>query len=197
MRPILIVRAARAAAALCLLGSTSVCADEDLQARLDKGEIVITTRPVAGSNLPEATVQAVIAAPPERLWRILEDCGNYQKNMQRVVRSRELSRQGQKVVCEVEIGLPFPLANLVGVTEATHVVGPPKWSRTWHLLRGDYHVNDGSWTLTRFQDDPKRTLAVYRLHAVPKSLVPDALLRKGQRDTLPKLMQHLRDITSD
>lgn len=168
---------------------------EDLQARLAKGEIVITTKDVSGSSIPEVMAQAVIETPPEKLWAIIQDCANYQKNMQRVVRSKEISRVGNKIVCETEIGLPFPLSNLVGVTEATHVVGPPKWSRTWHLLRGDYEVNNGSWTLTTFEGNPLRTLAVYRLHVIPKSMVPDALLRKGQRDALPKMINHLRDLT--
>ncbi len=180
-----------------LLTVTVAHADDDLKTRLEANEVVITTRAIAGSSLPEVTAQALIDAPAERIWAILQDCGNYQKNMQRVVRSKELSRQGNKVVCEVEIGLPFPLSNLVGVTEATHVVGPPKWSRTWHLLRGDFEVNEGSWTLTHYQDDPKRTLAVYKVHAIPKSAVPDAILRKGQRSAIPDLFNHLRKLTKD
>lgn len=172
-------------------------ADDDLKTRLEKGEVDVSTRAIVGSSLPEVTAQGLFDAPPERLWAILQDCGNYQKTMQRVARSKEISRQGQKVVCEVEIGLPFPLSNLVGVTESTHVVGPPKWSRTWHLLRGDYEVNDGSWTLTRYEDDPKRTLAVYRVHAIPKSALPDSILRKAQRKAIPDLFNHLRDITKN
>ncbi len=181
----------------CLFPVTAATADDDLKARLEKGEVEITTRAIAGSSLPEVTAQAIIETPPERLWAIVQDCGNYQKTMQRVVRSKEISQQGQKVVCEVEIGLPFPLSNLVGVTESTHTIGPPKWQRAWHLLRGDYEVNDGSWTLTRYEDDPKRTLAIYRVHAIPKSAVPDAILRKGQRTAIPNMFNHLRELTKN
>ena len=182
---------------LGLLAALPVMAADEGRSKLADGEIEISSRPIAGSSLPEVTVKGLIDAPPERIWAILQDCGSYQKTMQRVVRSKELSRSGQKVVCEVEIGLPFPLSNLVGVTEATHVIGPPTWSRSWHLLRGDYEANEGAWTLTRFDDDPKRTLAVYRLHAIPKSAVPDAILRKAQRTALPDLFKHLREITKN
>lgn len=167
----------------------------DDTARLDGGEILVVARPVPGSSLPEVTARAVIDAPPEKLWAILQDCGNYQKTMSRVASSKELSRQGNKVVCQVEIGLPFPLSNLTGVTEATHTIGPPKWVRAWKLISGDYDANTGSWTLTTWKDNPQRTLAVYKVHAVPKSSVPDAILRKAQKSALPAMMEHLRKIT--
>ena len=172
-------------------------AEDDLKTRLERGEVEVSSHAVAGSSMPEVIAQAIIDTPPERLWAILQDCGNYQKTMQRVARSKELSRQGQKVVCEVEIGLPFPLSNLIGVTESIHVVGPPKWSRTWHLLRGDYEINEGSWTLSRYEEDHKRTLAVYRVHAIPKSALPDSILRKAQRKAIPDLFNHLREITKN
>ncbi|WP_295396552.1 SRPBCC family protein [uncultured Thiodictyon sp.] len=180
---------------LGLCAAAAAAAPDDPKTRLEDGEVTVTLRPIAGSSLPEVTARGLIEAPAERIWAIIEDCGQFAKTMQHIARSRELSRQGQTVVCEVEISLPPPLANLVGVTQAVHVVGPPKWSRTWRLLRGDYLVNEGSWTLTRYADDPRRTLAVYRVHAVPKTHLPDALLRYEQRHALPELFRHLRQIT--
>lgn len=181
----------------CLIGLAAgpVAAADDPQVRLDRGEILISTRPVAGSDLPEATAQAVINAPAAKVWRILDDCGNYYRTMPRIVASKELERKGNRVVCQVKVGLPFPLSDLTSVTEATIVVGPPKWSRTWRMLRGDFDRNEGSWTLTPFDAEGRRTLAVYRIHAEPHTSVPAALLRKGQRDSLPKMMENLRQLT--
>ncbi|WP_295445356.1 SRPBCC family protein [uncultured Thiodictyon sp.] len=180
-----------------LCAAMVVLADADRETRLENGEVTVTMRTIAGSNLPEVTARGLIEAPPERVWAIIQDCGNFKKTMPHITRSRELSRQGQSVVCEVEIGLPAAFSNLVGVTAAVLVVGPPEWSRTWHLLRGDYEVNEGRWTLTRYGDDRERTLAVYRVHAVPKTALPDALLRYEQRTALPQLFNHLRQITKD
>ncbi len=194
MRAVLILALIFAVCATAIALPASSRAEDDSQTRLARGDILISTRTMAGSDLPEVTAQAVLPAAPEKVWRIIEDCGNYKRTMQRVAASKELERKGNRVVCEVTIDLPFPLSDLTGVTEAVHVVGPPKWSRTWHLLRGDYEKNEGSWTLTTFAGDANRTLAVYKLHAIPNSAVPAALIRKGQRDSLPKLIEHLREI---
>ncbi len=169
-------------------------AQADTQSRLDHGEILISSRPIAGSELPEVTLQAVVDAPASKIWKIIDDCGNYQRTMPRIASSKQLERTGSRVVCQVEVSLPFPLSNLTGVTEAVHTIGPPKWQRVWHLLRGDYEKNDGSWTLTPFDADGKRTLVVYKIHAIPKTSVPNAILRKGQRESLPKMIEHLREV---
>jgi hypothetical protein len=181
---------------LGLLAAISALANDNLPARLAQGEVVVSVNRTAGASLPELTAQGVIEAPAERVWAILQNCSNYQSTMPRVLRSEELSRQDQTVVCEIEIDLPFPLSNLIGVTEATHVIGPPEWSRSWHLLRGDYKVNDGSWTLTSFEDDPMRTLAVYRVHAAPKSSIPYFILKNAQRRAIPLMFDNLRKNTA-
>ena len=50
-----------------LLATASLAAD--VESRLAAGEVVVTTRAVAGCELPEAIVQAVIDAPPAAVWR--------------------------------------------------------------------------------------------------------------------------------
>lgn len=184
-------------ASCCFFGLAAgpATAADDSQTRLDRGDVLVSARAVAGSDLPEVTAQAVINAPPAKLWRIIDDCGNYQHTMPRIVASKELERKGNRVVCQVKVGLPFPLSDLTSVTEATIVAGPPKWSRTWHLLRGDFDRNEGSWTLTPFDAEGQRTLAVYRIHAEPHTSLPAAVLRKGQRDSLPQMLEHLRELT--
>jgi ribosome-associated toxin RatA of RatAB toxin-antitoxin module len=191
--PSLLVRLCVVVASL-LVTSSGGSAEDDTQSRLAKDEILISTRPIAGSDLPEVTAQAVFQVPPEKLWKVIDNCGNYKNTMERIIASKELERKGNRVVCEVTVGLPFPLSDLHSVTEAVHVVGPPKWTRTWKLLRGDFDRNDGSWTLTPFAGDANRTLAVYRLHTEPRTHVPLAILRRGQRESLPKLIEKLRGI---
>ena len=173
-----------------LLAPTAGHADD---ARLAKGEVLVTSREVAGCELPEVTAQAVVDAPPDRVWRIIDDCNHYKRHMPRVSASRELERKGNTVQCEVTVDMPFPLSDLTAVTQAEHVIGPPRWSRTWKLVRGDYDRNEGSWNLTAFDAAGTRTRVVYRLQVAPKTMVPNALVKKAQLNTLPDLMHRLRE----
>jgi ribosome-associated toxin RatA of RatAB toxin-antitoxin module len=162
------------------------------QERLSRGEIIVRTRPVPGSDLPEVTARGVIEAPPERVWALIDACGRYSRFMPRVKSSEEISRQGSTVVCRLEVELPFPFSNLVSVTRARHEAGPPLWSRRWDLVEGDYHHNRGAWELAAFAGNPQRTLALYRVWAVPKTVLPDAIVRSAQGKKIEGLFEALR-----
>lgn len=185
-------RAALTSVALLALALPGQAA-EDVETRLDRGEILVSTRPVAGSDMPEAVLRAVVDAPPERVWRVIDDCGNYKKTMPRVEASRQLERGAHRVVCEVTVDAT--VTSLTAVTEATNVVGPPQWSRRWKLVKGDYTRNEGGWTLEPFGPTGKRTRVTYRVHAEPKVSIPSFMLRKAQRSALPDLIERLRQTT--
>ncbi|MFP4596820.1 MAG: SRPBCC family protein [Persicimonas sp.] len=177
--------------ALCIVAGASAAIAQD-RASLSKGEIHVATEDVAGSDVPSMTMTAVIDAPPQKVWEIVSDCDKYESRMPNINEARELKREGNKVFCEVEVDLPFPLSNLTAVTEAVHKTSSKKWSRTWTLVRGDYSVNNGSWVLSPFEDDAKRTLAVYTVHADPDTFVPDWAREKAQKSSFPDLMERLR-----
>jgi hypothetical protein len=141
---------------------------DDVGARLDGGEIILSSEEVPGTNVPRAKMQGVIDAPPEKVWELVEHCAGYTKVMPRVDAATELSRDGGVVVCEVTVHTPFPLPNLTSRTQAVHTVDPGvRWERKWKLLSGDYKVNEGRWVLERYQGDPGRTLATYEIFADP------------------------------
>lgn len=167
-----------------------------LGADLDAGEILVTSEAVAGRDMPRARVEAVIEAPPEKVWEIIQSCGNYSKTMPRIAASKELSRDGGVTVCEVTVDMPFPLSNLTSRTEAVMTVQPGvRWERRWKLLSGDYHVNEGAWVLTPWRGDSKRTHARYELLADPKIHVPQAIINSAQTKSLPKTIERLREQT--
>ena len=163
--------------------------------KLDAGEILVETADVAGSDVPSITVTGVINVAPERVWAILEDCENYAGRLPRIDESREISRDGDIVICEVTVGLPFPMSDLSSQTRAVHTVGPPSWKREWTLIEGNYKINDGSWTLTTFNGDDSRTLAVYTVHAEPESRVPNRIRRRAQESSMPDIIETLRELT--
>jgi ribosome-associated toxin RatA of RatAB toxin-antitoxin module len=177
---------------LAVLASGSQAFAQD-KAALDRGEISVRSFPVAGYDVPRVVVQAVIEAPPSKVWEIIEDCNRYTERMSRIKAAKELERRGSKVICDVTIGLPFPISDLRATTESIHVVGPPTWSRTWTMLEGNYEKNDGSWVLTAFEGNPNRTLAIYTIHAIPHSAVPAWARQRAQRTSLPEVIERLRE----
>ena len=171
---------------LTLAAGAVSAADE--RARLDKGEIIITRRAIKGSDMPEATVKAVINAAPARIWSVLERCANYKKFMPRTTASDELSRKGNIIVCRITIDMPFPLSDMTTTTTAIHTVRKGFWRRAWNLLKGDFKYNKGSWTVTPFDTEGKRSMVIYKVHAEPNIPVPIWILKRASKSTLPDMI---------
>ena len=178
------------AALFCWPGS--VLADASEQARLERGEVIIHRVVVPGSEMPEAVVRGVVEAPPARVWAVIDQCARYPGRLPRVKAARELSRKGNVVICDVTIDMPFPFSDLRAKTRAVHTVRKDYFQRAWNLIEGDFKHNRGSWTFTPFAANTRRTLAVYRVHALPNTPVPIWLQRKASETTLPKLFKALR-----
>jgi hypothetical protein len=165
-------------------------AEQDRRTRLDRGDVIVELHPIAGADLPEVFVTAVIDAPPDHVWQIIDHCADYQRTMVRIKFSRELSRVGNVVRCESIVSLPWPLPDLHGITHAEHTVTPDLYKREWRIESGDYKENSGSWTLTPWA--PNRTLVEYRQHSQPKVRIPVAIQDLAARYALPDLIAKLR-----
>lgn len=171
-------------------------ANADVDARIAAGEIVLSTRDVAGCELPEVTLQAVIDAPPAAVWKIIDDCAGYKRTMLRIIESRELSRAGQVSRCQVTVEMPMPMSNMTSLSEAVSVPGPATWRRSWKLVSGDYKRNEGSWTLASFDAEGKRTRVVYKVLAEPNVSVPNFIIRRAQHSALPDMMRKIRALAT-
>jgi len=164
-----------------------------LKKRLEQGEVLVTTEAVAGSRAPRIVVQALIDAPPEAVWKHIEQSAHYAEFMPRVKESRELSRQGADIRTRVTVDMPFPLRNLTATTRVKHTVEPGvRYVRAWTLEDGDYHVNEGSWTLVPYEGQAERTFVVYRAHVIPKIPIPKAIQSAVQERAMPRLIEALR-----
>lgn len=186
----------RLLALCCATGLLSLTARAETEKeRLDKGEVIITTEALPGSDVPRVTVRALVKAPGEKIWPIINDCGRYRDTMVRIKESKELSREGDKVRCQVTMHSPGPIKNLTAVTQAQHTVTDGRWVRAWTLESGDYKLNTGSWTLVRDEADPKRTIVQYQVHTQPNIWVPDWLQEYAMKKGLPNLIEKLRSQT--
>jgi len=162
--------------------------------RLSRGELIIDTLPRGRGQVPEVQVLAVVEAEPGRLWRIIDQVGQYSRFMPSVKASEEVSREGDVVRARVTVDMPFPLKNLTSVTEGIHtVVEGESYVRQWTLVEGDYLENSGSWILVPFEGDPARTLVEYRLLAQPKIRIPQRLQGLAQKKAIPRLIKRLRE----
>lgn len=165
-------------------------------ADLDHGDVVVTTRDFAGSDVPEATVRAVIDAAPELVWSVVSDCANYKNTMPSIAASEQVKSEktadGDEVrFCRVVAHLPFPFANLTSVTRGVHKVDPGKrWTRVWKLVEGDYVRNEGMWLVEPHGEG--KSLVTYVIEAQPKIPLPSSLVASIEQGTLPEMIQNLR-----
>lgn len=160
--------------------------------RLAAGEIIVEMADVKGMDVPEARVEAVIDAPPAKVWKVISDCAAYKKTMPRVLKSKLHSYKDGVQVCEVMVDAPFPVPNLNGVTRVKLEVGPPQWRRSWTLIRGDYKSNVGSWRLKAFGPDGKRTHVWYQVIVEPDIPIPGFIQSFAQESSLPDMIEHVR-----
>jgi ribosome-associated toxin RatA of RatAB toxin-antitoxin module len=179
--------------ALVVAAALTFTAANGPDARLAKREILVKGVAVPGSDMPRAVVKAVIDAPPDKVWALIWDCGNYENTMPRILKAEMVKQQGSDTFCKVTTDLPFPLPDLTSLTRSKHVIKPGKWHREWSLIEGDYQRVDGSWTLTPFEGDPNRTLAHYQIHAEPGLPLPKSLLALAQKNALPGMIEGMRE----
>ncbi len=174
---------------------TPITIDSTLRLRLERGEVHVDLEDVPGSKAPRATVLAMIDAPPLRVWKLIDQARDYGRTMKGVKKAEELSRQDDQVRAKVTISMPFPLKDLTSVTKAVHTVRDgERYCRVWTLESGDYHKNEGSWTLEPDPQRGERTLVRYIVHAEPKIRVPGKLQQLAQKRAIPALIEQLRKL---
>jgi len=181
--------AASLALVLALVSGAPAWADD--ASDLDAGKILVASVPVSGSSEPQHVVRAVIESPPAAVWKVVSECDHYRERMPHIAAAHEVSRAGTTVTCEVTIAMPFPTSNLTAITEAVHEQHASGMSRTWHLVRGDYEFNDGSWTIESYRGGAA-SMVTYRLHVKPTSAIPGFVRNMAQARALPELLERVR-----
>ena len=176
---------------------STVYAEDQWLTSLKSDEVKVRTNEVkrSGEILYELEAIGLIKQPAEKLWAIISNCKDYHKNMPSILKSRFISKNKDKIRCELTVDLPWPLDNLRSVTDAVHTVIPGKsFKRAWKLVEGDYQVNEGAWILTI--KEPNVTLAHYRLLVQPNTNVPAMIRRAAQKSRIPSLFEHLEKIAA-
>lgn len=180
-------------ALLLLLPAVAARAAEPALPQEGKPELTVET--VADSEEPRYVVRGVFSLPARKVWKIVSECESYKDRMPRIVASKLLRREdgdgpGKSIhVCEIKVGVPFPLSDMTGQTRAVHTETEKAMSRVWRLEKGDYEFNDGSWEVASLEEN--KSLAVYRLHARPKAKVPAWMRKSAQQKALLELFERV------
>ena len=171
-------------------------AEKPTRAGLAAGKIYVTAHKVKGTDVPELRVTAVVEAPPERIWPLVSNCNQFSRTMPRISSGRIVSRKGNVMICKVTVDVPFPLSDLTSTTHNTMDERPGKgyYARHWKMISGDYTKNRGSYIVSRFEKNPKRSLVRYIVFVIPKTNVPTWLRSMAQKKSLPKMIRKIRNI---
>lgn len=170
-----------------------VLGDDD-RSRLEAGETVVRDLAPSDGQGIGVLVMGLMKAPPDQVWTVMSDCEAQDEFLPRIVYAAVRDRYGNDHTCVLVVDLPFPMEDLRAATRH-HVRRLPDggYQRYWELLPGDwgYHRNSGSWTVHPSADG-RRSLLVNRLDLLPKSSVPEWILRAAHVRQAPETFDAIR-----
>jgi uncharacterized membrane protein len=161
------------------------------RAELARGEILVLADVSASQGDVLAAVQ--IAAPAERIFRTMTDCGEALQFVPHLERCRVLESADDDSwqLVEHAVDLSWYLPRIDYVFRAQYE--PFRRIRFTHV-RGDLLENEGMWELqTLGESDRRATILTYRVRIVPRQYVPRWVVRSSLRRDLPLMLRALRD----
>lgn len=179
----------------------SFCAaSSEVAASLDEGEVAVSLKESADSNVKEGCALGVIEAPMEQVFAVLDDPARYGEFMPHVQLSEVEPAEDGDVLNHQVLDLPFPIRNrYYTIRLETHrrEEHPDRLEIAWTYVPGSGNVkeNEGAWTLVRLSAN--RTLAVYRVYTDPGGLIPKWALNRVTRRTLPEVIEAIRRRVAD
>lgn len=94
--------------------------------------------------------------------------------------------------------LPWPVSNRWMIVKARYderQIAQSHYVCEWEKISGNIKSSQGSFKLSRFEEDPRRTLFVYDVKADTGSHVPRFLLKWGLQSTMPGIVQAIRRVS--
>jgi ribosome-associated toxin RatA of RatAB toxin-antitoxin module len=157
---------------------------------LSKGKAIVKTLKPTGGDGVAARALAIIDAEPHRVFDVVNACEHFAKFMPRTKKSRVVKHEGpNQKICHTEISMPFPFSNLVSDVRSTSKELPGGgFERRWTMLKGNYKRNNGHWEIWP-HNNGAQSLVVYTIDVDPDMALPDAIIRKAQTGSLPKVFK--------
>jgi ribosome-associated toxin RatA of RatAB toxin-antitoxin module len=122
------------------------------------GQIVVVEEAPNG-KLTLVTAGQKVNVPPEKVWALITDYGNYHKWMPQVDKVTTSGRKGNMVDVFFDLDFQFSVISKE-VTYTMRHIETPMTSIRWFLTKGDFSSSRGSWHLVP-ADGGKATLIFY------------------------------------
>ena len=160
------------------------------------GDVDVRTR-AAGDRLPKEGIgRGRIGAPPERVFRALNDVAHWHEFMPFLEQSDAQRMKDGTIVSFQRLDLPFPLGRrsyrIRFRSRVERTPSGPVWHADWTYVPGSGNIRGhyGSWIL--IAAGPSATLATCSLYTDPGGMVPRSAIERGMTETLPWIFHGLR-----
>lgn len=159
---------------------------EDVEARLARGEVVVSGSVDESAETGRGEAIALIDAPPARLLRVVSDFEAYPDFMPYVLECGVVGKEGEDPLVRTKVRV---LLLTLAYTLRMHA-DADAGTLAWSLVEGDFRVNRGSW---RFEPAGEgRSRVTYEVEVAPNVRVPKAVLRQLSQAGLEGVMKAVR-----
>jgi len=151
--------------------AAGAASQDDMAARLAKGEIIVSTKEVDGTCIKSGEMTAVVDAPPEIVWQVITDLNNFKYFMPRTMASRAVAPDKLQAILRLKPTEAEEVERLLGPTTMdpascrvpggkytvyfySHLNFPFPASNRWYIIKGEQdetqaaqHLYRSSWSL--------------------------------------------------
>jgi hypothetical protein len=168
-------------------------------AEIEAGEVHVELREVAGNPVKEGKAVGLVAAPAERVFRVVTDNARFAEFMPYVRESTVKPGPEGSILNSQSLSLPLiddRFYTIRVVNRQERADGVPVYRSTWTYVPGSGNVreNCGSWTVVPWGDG---ALVVYRVLSDPGGWVPRWAHHLASRRSLPALIEAVRARVAD
>lgn len=186
---------------IALFAFVSACSNfrtytpEDRRSRLEDRQILSYLKNIEGTHLAIGEAQAIIDAPPRRVWNAVTDY-NRQGEIGPHTKKIQITRvEGDTCWVDLILNAPWPLRDAEFTLKVDH---DKRALRTnWSLVEGNIKQSYGSWDVDPLPSDPNRSLVTYTLLYDDGRPVPRWMVNSLTRQGVHKIMKLLRDHVHD
>ncbi len=165
-------------------------------AALDKGEILVHLKEIAGTPVKRAMAVALVDAPAEAVFSVLTDYKEFTHFMPYCKKVQLQKTEGESSWVRFELDFPWPIGDRHYVLQLTdtqeEVSGTSVFTSAWKYVADSGNINDtyGSWQVLAYGE--KRAFLKYTVFTDPGGILPNWARNMATEVAVPKVIKGLR-----